>query len=95
MVLSKSRDAASRNVDDYIRAFPDTVQLKLVQMRDAIKKTAPQLSETIKYAIPTYTLHSNVVSFAAWKNILVSILHLVGWKHLKKPLICIRHRRVQ
>ena len=34
----------------------------------AIRKAAPTAEETIKYAIPTFTLNGNLVSFAAFKN---------------------------
>ena len=62
----KSIQAA--NIDEYIAGFPENVQKMLEQIRAAICKAVPEAEETIKYAIPTFTLNGNLVSFAAWKN---------------------------
>lgn len=56
------------NIDEYIKDFPKDVQLLLSQIRNVIKKAAPQAEEAIKYAMPTFILHGNVVHFAAYKN---------------------------
>jgi uncharacterized protein YdhG (YjbR/CyaY superfamily) len=58
----------AKNIDEYIASFPKDVQKMLEEMRTAIKKAAPNAEETIKYAIPTFTLHGNLVHFAAYKN---------------------------
>ena len=58
----------ARNIDEYIAGFPVDIQKKLEQIRIAIKKAVPKAEETIKYAIPTYTLNGNLVSFGAWKK---------------------------
>ncbi len=55
-------------VDDYILAFPEPVQTKLQELRRLIKDAAPEAEETIKYGMPTFTLHGNLVYFAAWKK---------------------------
>ena len=58
-----------KNIDEYIAAFPADVQKILQQIRSLIQKAAPQAEETIKYAIPTFTLEGiNMVHFAAFKN---------------------------
>jgi uncharacterized protein YdhG (YjbR/CyaY superfamily) len=55
-------------IDDYIAGFPREVQEKLQQIRQVIKKVAPEAQETIKYAMPTFTLQGNLVYFAGFKN---------------------------
>ena len=40
----------------------------LSQLRQTIKEAAPEAEETINYQIPTFTLHGNLVHFAALKN---------------------------
>jgi uncharacterized protein YdhG (YjbR/CyaY superfamily) len=40
----------------------------LQKLRKTIKKAAPDAAETIKYAMPTFTLNGNLVYFAAFKN---------------------------
>lgn len=35
-------------------------------MRSIIRKAAPEATETIKYRIPTFVLHGNLVHFAAF-----------------------------
>ena len=55
-------------VDKYIDGFPETVQLALKQMRDAILEAAPQAEECISYGMPAYKLNGILVYFAGYKN---------------------------
>lgn len=64
----RTKQAPARDIDEYIAAFPRDVQEKLQQIRATIRKAAPNLTETIKYQIPTFTLNGNVVFFAAFKD---------------------------
>jgi uncharacterized protein YdhG (YjbR/CyaY superfamily) len=57
-----------KNIDEYIAAFPSETQEILEQVRQTIKKAAPNAKEKISYAIPTFTLNGNLVHFAAFKN---------------------------
>lgn len=56
------------SVDEYIGAFPKNVQDILQQLRETIRKAAPQAEETISYQMPTYKMKTNLVHFAAFKN---------------------------
>jgi uncharacterized protein YdhG (YjbR/CyaY superfamily) len=56
------------NIDAYIAAFPENVQLILQQIRETIRQAAPDAQETISYAIPTFTFHGVLIYFAAYKN---------------------------
>ena len=58
----------SNNIDEYIKGFPAPIQKLLQQVRETIKKAAPDADETIKYSMPTFTLNGNLVHFAAFKN---------------------------
>ena len=55
-------------IDDYIAAFPPDIQASLQAIRATIRAAAPEATETISYAMPTYKLHGNLVHFAAFKN---------------------------
>lgn len=55
-------------IDNYIAGFPDDVQKLLKQMKEIISKAAPKAEEAIRYAMPTFTLHGNLVHFAGYKN---------------------------
>src|SRR6476646_1286039 len=57
-----------RNLDEYIASFPPDVQQILEQIRTAIKEAAPGAEETIKYRMPTFVMHENLVHFAAFRN---------------------------
>ena len=61
-------NTAIKNIDEYISGFPENIQLILEQIRETIKRTAPEAEETIKYGMPTFTLNGNLVYFAAFKN---------------------------
>ena len=56
------------NIDEYIATFPTDIQKILEEIRGTIKQAAPEAEEAIKYAMPTFILHGNLVHFAAFKN---------------------------
>ncbi len=55
-------------MDEYIKTFPEEVQIILEKMRQTIQKAAPEVVEAISYQIPTFKLNGNLVFFAAFKN---------------------------
>jgi uncharacterized protein YdhG (YjbR/CyaY superfamily) len=57
-----------QTIDEYISLFTPEVQELLQQVREVIKETAPEASEKISWQMPTFTLHGNLVHFAAFKN---------------------------
>jgi uncharacterized protein YdhG (YjbR/CyaY superfamily) len=57
-----------RNIDEYIANFPAEIQKILQEIRLTIQKVAPEASEKISYAMPTFVLEGNLVHFAAFKN---------------------------
>ena len=66
--MATQKALPAKNVDEYIAGFSEDIQQKLQAVRAAIHKAVPEAKETIKYAIPTFTLNGNVISFGAWKN---------------------------
>ena len=56
------------NIDQYIKGFPAETRKLLQAIRETIRKAAPEAGETIKYAMPTFTLNGNLIHFAAYKN---------------------------
>lgn len=61
-----SRSTAS-SIDEYIAEFPPATQEVLQQMRALIKTVAPDATETISYAIPTFDLNrKHLVHFAGY-----------------------------
>ena len=60
--------AVPKDIDEYIAGFPKPIQKILQETRVTIQKAAPGAKETIKYAMPTFTLEGNLVYFAAFKN---------------------------
>ena len=55
-------------IDQYIAGFLPATQVLLNRLRSAIKQSAPEAQEAIKYGIPTFILQGNLVHFAAYKN---------------------------
>lgn len=64
----KESSDSRKNIDEYIDGFPAKVQEILGQVRAAIRRAAPEATETIVYGIPTFVLNGNLVHFAAFKN---------------------------
>jgi len=60
--------APAKNVDEYLKAFPSLVQMKLQQLRKTIKVAAPEAEEVISYQMPAYKYHGMLVYFAGNKN---------------------------
>jgi uncharacterized protein YdhG (YjbR/CyaY superfamily) len=62
----ETEQAAPTTIDEFIAAFPPDVQEKLQQIRATIREAAPEAQEAIKYGIPTFVLHGNLVHFSAY-----------------------------
>ena len=65
--MQRSR-SAPKDIDQYIAGFPPDVRASLRKIRAAIRKAAPRAKEAIKYRMPTFTQHGNLVHFAAYEN---------------------------
>ena len=64
-----SSNKSFKTIDEYISTFPRKVQVVLEELRQAIRKSAPEAEETISYGIPTFDLNGfHLVHFAAYKN---------------------------
>lgn len=59
---------AAASIDDYIAGFSPEVQVLLEEVRQTIRQAAPEATETIKYAMPTFVLKGNLVYFGAFKE---------------------------
>ncbi|HWQ36038.1 MAG TPA: DUF1801 domain-containing protein [Blastocatellia bacterium] len=62
------RQPVPLSMDEYIAGFPPHIRAILERIRATIRKAAPNAQEAIKYQMPTFTLHGNLVHFAACKN---------------------------
>ena len=62
-----SRSTAN-SIDEYIAEFPPETQTVLQELRALIKASAPDATETISYAIPTFDLHGHLVHFAGYQK---------------------------
>ena len=58
----------SKEVDQYIAAFPKTTQALLKELRVIIVATIPNATELISYGMPAYKQHGVLVYFAAYQN---------------------------
>lgn len=56
------------SIDAYIVDFPTDIQETLQKFRQTIHESAPHATEAIKYGMPTFVLHGNLVHFAAFKK---------------------------
>ena len=63
-----SRSTAS-SVDEYIAGFPAETRTVLEELRALIRAAAPDATETISYAIPTFDLRGrHLVHFAGYEK---------------------------
>src|SRR5438270_6975722 len=62
------RSTAS-SIDEYIAEFPPESQRVLKEMRALVRASAPDATETISYAIPTFDLNGkHMVHFAGYER---------------------------
>jgi uncharacterized protein YdhG (YjbR/CyaY superfamily) len=63
-----SRSTAN-SIDEYIAEFPAETQVVLEELRALIRASAPDATETISYAIPTFDLNRrHLVRFAGYEK---------------------------
>ena len=68
------------DVDEYIRTFPEDVQIILEKVRQTIRNAVPMAEETISYQMPTISLSGrSLVYFAAWKHH-IGLYADTGWR---------------
>ncbi len=61
--------SAATTIDDYIADFPEEVASRLREIRALVHDIAPDATETISYAIPTFDLNGkHLVHFAGFKK---------------------------
>lgn len=57
------------SMDEYIAACPEETHDRLQEIREAIKKLAPDAREKISYQIAAFELNGrNLIHFAGWKK---------------------------
>ncbi len=54
-----------KDVDSYIKSYPDDVQKLLIQIRGIIKKSAPKAVEGISYGMPGYKYFGKPLAYFA------------------------------
>lgn len=61
--------SAAASIDEYLADFPDAVRERLEQIRAVVHEVAPDATETISYAIPTFDLNGkHLVHFAGFSK---------------------------
>lgn len=61
-------ETSFQNIDEYIAVQAPEVQGILEQLRQTIKKAAPEAEEVISYKMPAFKYHGMLVYFAAYKK---------------------------
>ncbi len=55
-------------IKDYIKSQDSSDQQTCLKLHHLILKEVPQAIEAIKYGMPTYVYHENMIHFAVFKN---------------------------
>lgn len=76
------------DVDAYISQFPADVRAVLRDVREAIRRAAPEAEETISYRMPAFRQHGILVYFAAWKTHVGLYPPISGDKAVEKAKPC-------
>ena len=74
------------DTDGYISQFPADVQAVLQEVRNVIRRAAPEAKETISYRMPAFRQHGMLVYFAAWVQHIGLYPPVSGDKALEKEV---------
>lgn len=66
--MKSIKAAPAENVDEYIVAQPEAVQVVLNKLRSTIRSAAPNAEEVISYQMPAYKHYGMLVYFAVWQG---------------------------
>lgn len=55
-------------VDHYIKTFPETIQERLITLRQLFFQLIPNVEESIRYKMPAYKVGKHHLYFAAYKK---------------------------
>lgn len=58
--------STATSIDGYIAGFPPETRSVLEELRALIRASAPDATEKMSYAIPTFDLNGNLVHFAGY-----------------------------
>ncbi len=58
----------ANEIDNYILQYPEELQIKLNEIRNLIRDTAPEATEKMSWQMPTFYLKGNLVHFALHKK---------------------------
>lgn len=64
----KSDRGEITTIDPYIQVQPEDVREALAELRETIRRVAPEGTERIRYRMPTFDYFGNLVHFATFKN---------------------------
>jgi len=82
-----------KTVEEYFTSLPKDVRSKLQELRNAVKKTAPQAEEVISYNIPAFRLNGMLVWYAAFKNHIGFYPRGSGVEEFKKELTAYKNAK--
>jgi uncharacterized protein YdhG (YjbR/CyaY superfamily) len=74
------------DIDGYVSQFPADVRAVLRDVREAIRRAAPEAEETISYQMPAFRQHGILVYFAAWKKHIGLYPPISGDKAVEKAI---------
>jgi uncharacterized protein YdhG (YjbR/CyaY superfamily) len=76
----------AENVDQFIGSYSPEIQEKLVKIREIIRITAPEATETISYGMPAYKLNGPLVYFGVGKSHIGFYPTPSGVEHFREDL---------
>ncbi len=58
------------DIDEYIASLPDNRKQRMIEIREIIRKNFPEVTESMKYKMPTFEYSGNWVAAASQKHYL-------------------------
>jgi uncharacterized protein YdhG (YjbR/CyaY superfamily) len=84
-----------QTIDEYISAFPESVQALLEQLRKTIHTTSDGATESISYKMPCFQIGpKSKIWIAAYKNH-IGMYPIYGLKNLEQEIVPYRAKRTK
>jgi len=80
-------------IDRYIRTFPLDTQKKLRELRNIIRRQAPQAQERVSYRMPAFFLNGPLVYFAGYAKHIGLYPLASGVRFFEKRLSAYKHSK--
>lgn len=84
----------AKSIEEYISQFPDDIRQRLIQIREIINRTVPNVEEKIRYGMPAFKLNEEHIYISAYTKH-IGMYPMYGMEALEKELAAYRGKNTK